>query len=64
MSFKYQWRRCNSAGASCVNISGATASTYTPVAADVGFRLVSQVTATNSVGPAQASSAATALVTR
>ncbi|HEV7363838.1 MAG TPA: NPCBM/NEW2 domain-containing protein, partial [Solirubrobacteraceae bacterium] len=65
MTFKYQWRRCNSAGAGCVNIAGtaATVSTYAPVPADVGSRLVSQVTATNSVGSAQANSAPTAVVT-
>lgn len=35
-----QWERCNSAGASCANISGATSGTYTPVAGDVGSTLV------------------------
>ena len=42
----YQWRLCNSSGASCADISGATASTYTPVAGDVGgtLRVVETVT--------------------
>src|SRR5207253_43394 len=35
-SSSYQWRLCNSSGASCADISGATNSTYTPVAGDVG----------------------------
>ncbi|HEY1713593.1 MAG TPA: hypothetical protein VGG07_11860 [Solirubrobacteraceae bacterium] len=41
------WQRCNSAGASCAAISGATQSSYTPAAADVGHTLVVIVTATN-----------------
>ncbi len=28
-SYSYQWRRCTSSGASCLNISGATISSYT-----------------------------------
>src|SRR5205807_1557975 len=35
----YQWRLCDSSGNSCANISGATSSTYTPVAGDVGSTL-------------------------
>ena len=34
-SYGYQWRRCNTSGSACANISLATASTYTAVAADV-----------------------------
>ncbi len=43
----YQWRLCDSSGASCADISGATSSTYTPVAGDVGgtLRVVETVTA-------------------
>lgn len=44
ISYAYQWLDCNS---SCVSISGATASTYTPAAADLGKRLVVVVTAGN-----------------
>jgi autotransporter-associated beta strand protein len=35
----YQWQLCDSGGGSCMNISGATGSTYTPVAGDVGGTL-------------------------
>src|SRR5207245_634324 len=38
-SSSYQWRLCDNAGASCSNIGGATSSTYTPVAGDVGGTL-------------------------
>jgi hypothetical protein len=49
-AFSYGWLRCNSAGQSCSSIAGATAATYTPVAADVGFTLRGAVTPTG--GPA------------
>jgi glucose/arabinose dehydrogenase/uncharacterized protein (DUF2141 family) len=62
ITYQYRWRRCNSAGSACADISGATASTYTLVAADVGFRIRSRVTATNSRGSTPADSAATAVV--
>jgi hypothetical protein len=37
-SYAYQWERCS--GGTCVAISGATGSTYSPVAADVGDTLL------------------------
>ena len=40
ISYGYQWERCGVLGGECVAISGATGSTYTPVAADVGHTLV------------------------
>jgi hypothetical protein len=49
-AFSYGWLRCNASGGSCVSIAGATAATYTPVAADVGFTLRGAVTPTG--GPA------------
>jgi hypothetical protein len=49
-AFTYGWLRCNAAGASCVSIAGATAATYTPVAADVGSTLRGAVTPSG--GPA------------
>jgi hypothetical protein len=62
MSFAYQWRRCDSAGATCAAISGATSQSYLLRSADVGFTLRAAVTATNRAGSATAVSAATAVV--
>lgn len=50
----YQWLRCDAYFANCTNIPGATAATYTVVAADVGHVLGVAVTATNSAGSAVA----------
>jgi 5-hydroxyisourate hydrolase-like protein (transthyretin family) len=64
-SYRYQWERCDSAGAHCAPIGGATAQAYTPVAADVGATLVVLETATNGGGEsAPAASASTAVVLR
>jgi hypothetical protein len=62
ISYSYQWRRCDSVGTNCVTVSGATETSYTLAAADVGATLRVQVTATNEAGSASATSAATALV--
>ena len=56
--FTYAWQDCNASGASCAGISGATASSYTLQASDVGDTVRSVVTATNSGGSASASSSA------
>jgi hypothetical protein len=58
ITFSYVWQRCDSVGANCANIPGATARTYTLVAADVGRRLKVRVTASNSTGAAAATSPA------
>ena len=63
ITFTYQWQRCNTSGASCSNISGATSETYTLVSDDVGHTTVVVVTAHNSAGSASKPSAATAVVT-
>ncbi len=55
-SYAYQWRRCDSSGASCADIAGATASSYLLGSADVGKTLRVVVTATNSAGSASATS--------
>ena len=47
-AYGYQWQDCNSSGASCTTISGATQSTYTLTSPDVGHTIRSVVTATNS----------------
>ena len=62
-SFGYQWLRCDTGGAACVTIPAATGNSYTPGVADLGSTLRFQVTATNSAGPASATSAQTAVVT-
>jgi chitinase len=48
--YQYVWQRCDSNGAACGSIGGATLSTYQLGAADVGQRLRVEVTATNSLG--------------
>lgn len=61
-SFAYAWNRCDAKGANCAAISGATSSTYTVTAADVGATLLVSVTATNNSGSTKANSAPTAVV--
>ena len=62
MTFTYVWQRCDSSGANCANISGATSQTYTLVIGDAGHKDRVTVTAHNSAGSAPASSATTAVV--
>jgi hypothetical protein len=61
-SFSDQWSQCDQNGQNCTQISGATNSTYTVQNGDLGFTLEVTVTATNSAGSSQASSAATGTV--
>ena len=61
-SLTFQWFRCDSAGANCSQIVGASAATYTAVAADAGSTLEVAVTGANSLGSATATSAQTAVV--
>lgn len=58
-SYTYQWRWADTAAP----IVGATTSTYTPVAGDVGHTLAITVTAVNGLGSTAQSSVATAAVT-
>src|SRR5207237_1538704 len=50
ISYAYQWRRCDSAGAGCVDIGAATATTYALTSSDVGATIRVAVTASNSAG--------------
>jgi hypothetical protein len=61
-SFSYQWFDCDSSGANCAAISGATGQSYTLTSADVGHTIEVQETATNANGSGTAKSAPTAVV--
>ncbi len=61
--YAYAWEDCNSSGASCTDISNATAGTYTLASSDVGDTIRSVVTASNAGGSNSASSAQTSAVT-
>ena len=52
ITFTYSWRRCDPVGdlATCVEIAGATKSTYTPTVQDIGFSLRVWITGTNVAG--------------
>src|SRR5215207_8177264 len=61
-AYSFQWARCDSSGAACSAISGASTARYTETAADVGKTLRVVVVATNKNGSAAATSAPTAVV--
>ena len=63
ITFAYQWTRCDTAGAQCVDVAGATATTYTLVAADAGHTIRVEVTAKNATGQTTLASSQTAVVT-
>lgn len=63
-SYAYQWQDCNSLGASCTDIAGATNAWYLLRASDVGHTIRVQESASNAAGTSSpATSAATAVVT-
>ena len=62
INYAYQWQRCESSGANCAPIAGATTTTYTLTAAEVGSTVEVAVTASNTAGSGTASSAPTAVV--
>jgi hypothetical protein len=56
------WQRCNTAGAGCASVAGATGARYVLTRADVGHTMRAQVRATNRIGAAVAVSDPTAVV--
>ena len=60
--FAHQWRRCDSGGGACSDISGASGRTYVLTGADVGRTLRVVVTATGAGGSASATSAPSPVV--
>jgi hypothetical protein len=62
LSYAYQWRRCDAAGAGCSDLLAATGSSYVLAPGDAGSTIRVSVTASNGAGSASASSAATAIV--
>jgi Glycosyl hydrolase family 26 len=61
--YSYQWLRCDTAGANCAPISGATSTTRVLVSADVGSALRFSVVASSRKGSTSATSDPTAAVT-
>jgi len=62
ITFSFQWLRCDTAGANCTAVSGATGQTYVLGSSDVGKTIRIQVTATNSDGTSAALSNQTSVV--
>ncbi len=62
-TFTYQWQRDTAGNLSFSNIGSATSSSYTLVTADLGNKVRCQVTDTDGVGSATASSNAVGLIT-
>jgi hypothetical protein len=61
-SFAYQWQQCDSTGASCNPVSGATSKSYRAASGDVDHTLKVAVSATNADGSSTATSAATDVI--
>jgi thermitase len=54
IGLSFRWQRCDSSGAGCAAIAGATSQTYVPTSSDSGCTLRAAVTATNPLGSATA----------
>jgi hypothetical protein len=63
ITYSYAWTRCDTAGANCATIGGATATTYKLVDADSGHTMRVQVTGKDSTGENSVTSDKTATVT-
>jgi hypothetical protein len=64
ITFSYHWRRCDTAGSNCSDISGATAKTYVLTSADLETTVRVRVTARNARGAASTTSAPTGVVAK
>ncbi|HZT84104.1 MAG TPA: GH25 family lysozyme [Gaiellaceae bacterium] len=62
LTFTYQWRRCDAAGAGCAAITTATRESYRTSSLDVGHALKVVVTAASAAGSATAVTVPTAAV--
>jgi hypothetical protein len=62
ITYAYQWQLCNERGEECTNIPGATETSYTLGAADVGRTLKVLVTATSPSGKSSLSSSVTSMI--
>jgi hypothetical protein len=62
LKLAYQWQRCDSSGAACGNVRGATGSSFGLASVDVGSTLRVLVTASNKNGSASALSGPSAVV--
>jgi hypothetical protein len=61
-SYAYEWRRCDSSGANCTAISGATGTVYALTSADQGATIRVAVTASSTWGAATSVSTQTGVV--
>jgi streptogramin lyase len=62
VAYGYQWNDCNTSGAECKPIVGATNGNYTLKSSDVGHTIVAKILATNSGGSTTAQSSASVTV--
>ena len=62
IDLRYQWRRCDSGGANCVDVAAASPTTYALTTADIGHTIRVRVTASNAYGQLSVDSAPTAVV--
>jgi uncharacterized delta-60 repeat protein len=62
VTLTFQWRRCDTAGANCLDITGATAASYVLARADIGHTIRVRETATNAYGSSSVDSAPTTVV--
>jgi hypothetical protein len=63
ITFAYQWQRCDTAGANCAPITGATNTTYVLANEDADHTIRVAVTGTDATGPNTVTTAQTATVT-